>query len=141
MKKLHRTLLLVTVVAFSAAIAGFAVGGRMGFVHGYAIGSQGSSVTTGFAMLHLLPHYHGDDADVTKMLESFIDGALMSSWVYEPSPSRPFYAPEVFYQDLTPILRRLANHRAENPHEIPEPGQEMVRQAVARYSQPSAADE
>ena len=130
-------LLAVLAAVSLASIGGFAIGGRHGFYAGYLVASYTASVSLAGRLLQpLAAHDRGECQAARPMLETIVDGALISDWAHhEHFATPPFYAPSQAYKpNVTKVLQLLAEYREAHSHEIPEPGASAVRATLARFA-------
>ena len=140
MRRLAFALLSAMLVGLVGMLS-FAVGGRIGFIHGYLLANHDSGV---LAANMVVTSFHarakGDDESAGGILELLIDSALISEWSRDKIGSEPpIYAPSEYYLDMDAQLRRLARYRKAHPRALGDADADaVVADVVARYT--SAVD-
>ena len=140
MGRLRFALALLGTAALAGA-AGFAAGGRVGYLEGFALGHLSAEVVTGgLAQMSLRPETTPEE--VRSALDLIVDLALVDAHGFENPPEIPFYAPgDVREIDHARMLRGLAKHRRGHASVHADDGSTFAKlrgAVVARYSQPKA---
>ena len=109
--------LLLSLVGLSAVSAylGYQVGGRVGFVQGFAAGSWSSDTTNAAITTFALKKLHqADIAAATGFLEPQVDSGLLSYWAYSLSGDSEFDRSAVVAKSHRTI-QKVAEYRRQHP--------------------------
>ena len=94
---------------------GYEVGGRIGFMEGFAAGSWSSDTTHAMHLTFILDKLHqGDVAEATASLEQQVDSGLLSYWAYTMVGDSKFDRSGVVAKSHDTI-KRVAAYRQNHP--------------------------
>ncbi len=120
-------------VVLLAAILGYVVGGQQGSQDGYLFALFQDEAIDGATAVHVLNAIERGDVDeATRLLESTVDGALLTYWSQADTP-RGRFEPGPPSDKIVPLYRDvIARYRSTNASLNPDEGvQSSIGEALA----------
>jgi hypothetical protein len=122
---------LITLIAVGS-YAGYQVGGRVGFLSGFAAGSVSADTTNAaFATFALRSLRDGDPSRAIAILEQSVDGATLAYWGYLYTGDSEFDRSGVVAKSHE-VMRKVADYRKSYPPVSEDEGVlESINEALA----------